>query len=243
MNTEKIIERFNEIKNLGFIRSTRPNNKDRGIGNTLEDLLGITENNLKEPDYLGFEVKSQRLLTASKVSLFSKSPDYPKNANSILKDRYGEIRDDSDIKKLYASIFCNRKTRVYEKYDMKLEVDDDNQLLRLVVEYDENVDNEIYWDLKTLEKSALKLNNLIFVAAESKRDNNILYYHYKSAFLYFNFNFSKFIEAIKEGFIQFDLRIGVYNSGKNQGKAHDHGSGFRISSGDMVKLYDYYQEV
>ena len=36
---EKIKFEFDRIKDLGFIKSTRQNNKDGGIGNTFEDYL------------------------------------------------------------------------------------------------------------------------------------------------------------------------------------------------------------
>ena len=48
-NLEKIKLEFERIKNLGFIKSTRQNNRDGGIGNTFEDYLGVEENNLKDP--------------------------------------------------------------------------------------------------------------------------------------------------------------------------------------------------
>jgi hypothetical protein len=40
------------------------------VGNTLEDLLGIVENNLPTPDIEGWELKCQRLVTSSLLTLF-----------------------------------------------------------------------------------------------------------------------------------------------------------------------------
>ena len=34
-----------------------------------------------------------------------------------------------------------------------------------------------------------------------------------------------------------DIRIGSYKSGKNLGKTHDHGTGFRIKPEDLKNLY------
>ena len=42
---EQLIEYLCEIRQMGWIRNARPGNVG-GIGNTLEDLLGIKENNL-----------------------------------------------------------------------------------------------------------------------------------------------------------------------------------------------------
>jgi hypothetical protein len=41
----------------------------------------------------------------------------------------------------------------------------------------------------------------------------------------------------------YDIRIGSYSSGKNYGKPHDHGSGFRIKEHNIIKLYSNIEEV
>lgn len=38
-------------------------------------------------------------------------------------------------------------------------------------------------------------------------------------------------------------RIGSYKSGRNIGKPHDHGSGFRIKEYNICKLYANYEKV
>lgn len=238
MNTKQLISDFRKIQELGFIPSTRPNNRDGGIGNTLEDLLGVKENNLKEADYLGFEIKSQRQLTISKVSLFSKAPTYPDGANAFLKDRFGEIRDNSGHKKLYASIFGHRDTLVYKKHNMSMVVDRELKRVWLLV-ICENGDRyrDVYWSFDELFEASHKLKCLMFVSAKTKRDAGVTYYYYQSAQLFYDFDFDSFINLIEIGDIQFDLRIGSYKSGRNIGKPHDHGSGFRINGKKIHLLY------
>lgn len=48
----------------------------------------------------------------------------------------------------------------------------------------------------------------------------------------------KFIVAVKEGVIVYDIRIGVYRSSKNKGKTHDHGSCFRVMKNNLNKVFD-----
>jgi len=48
-NKESIIAALQNIKNRGWILNARPGNVG-GVGNTLEDLLGIQENNLPIPN-------------------------------------------------------------------------------------------------------------------------------------------------------------------------------------------------
>ena len=51
------------------------------------------------------------------------------------------------------------------------------------------------------------------------------------------------IKLIDEGVIMYDIRIGSYSSGRNYGKAHDHGSGFRILEKNIHLLYENHERV
>ncbi len=243
---EKIKKDFERIKKLGFIKTTRPKNKDGGIGNTYEDLLGVKENNLKTADYLGFEIKSKRKYNSSYISLFSKSPTFPKKANYYLRETYGEVRDINhpDKKKLYASVFGNRFSIVYEKYKMKLEVNHlEKRVYLIIYNLSENELDRVYWSFEDLEKATIKMKDLMLVFAETKKEKGTVFYHYNNAEIYKNFSFSIFLKNIENGGIMFDLRIGVHNSGKNIGKTHDHGSGFRITKDNFKNLYESYEMI
>ena len=61
---EGLIEELKGICNMGWVKSTRQNN-DGAVGNTLEDLLGIEENNLPIPNASEWELKAQRMDTTS----------------------------------------------------------------------------------------------------------------------------------------------------------------------------------
>lgn len=56
---EQLIDRLREIQRMGWIQNQRHGNSG-GIGNTLEDLLGIEENNLPIPNASEWELKCQR---------------------------------------------------------------------------------------------------------------------------------------------------------------------------------------
>ncbi|MCB0536876.1 MAG: MvaI/BcnI restriction endonuclease family protein [Bacteroidetes bacterium] len=243
---ETIKKDFHKIKELGFVECTRPNNRDGGIGNTYEDLLGVQENNLKEPDYLGYEIKSKREYNSSYISLFSKAPSYPKGANSYLRETFGEIRDPNhpEKKKLYASVFGHRYSIVYQKYKMKLKVDRENKKLFLIIkDLEDNFMESVYWTFEHLKKASIKMKSLKLVLAETKKENNIIKYHFNKAELYENFLFDNLLENIENGGIMFDIRIGVHNSGKNFGKTHDHGSGFRVKRENFKNLYESFEEI
>lgn len=243
---DRLKEDFERIKSLGFVECTRPNNKDGGIGNTYEDLLGVKENNLKEADYLGYEIKSKRKFNDSYISLFSKSPTFPKRANSYLREEYGEFRDSNhpEKKKLYASIFGNRFSLVYNKYKMKLDVNyDDSRLYLCIFSLDGDELDRVYWSFEDLRKASIKMKSLKLVLAETKKNNGKTLFHFNNAELYENFCFEKFLKNVANGGIMFDIRIGVYNSGKNYGKTHDHGSGFRVKKENFKNLYENFEEI
>ena len=55
---EVLLEGLKELKKRGFVKTHRSGNT--GIGKTLEDLLGIKENNFPGPDGITTELKSAR---------------------------------------------------------------------------------------------------------------------------------------------------------------------------------------
>lgn len=68
-----LIAKLKEISEMGWIKNVRHGNHG-GIGNTLEDLLGITENNLPIPNAAEWELKAQRLNSSSLTTLFHTEP-------------------------------------------------------------------------------------------------------------------------------------------------------------------------
>jgi len=87
---ESLIERLIEISKLGWIPNLRPGN-DGGVGNTLEDLLEIKENNLPIPNAAEWELKSHRINSTALNTLFhcEPSPRALKFVPNILLPKYG----------------------------------------------------------------------------------------------------------------------------------------------------------
>ncbi|MGC8738255.1 MAG: MvaI/BcnI family restriction endonuclease [Candidatus Hydrogenedens sp.] len=78
-----LLKRLKEIKDMGYIKTHRAGST--GIGKTLEDLLGIEENNISGPNLHNIELKSVRKNTSSMLTLFTKSPLPPKANDTLLK--------------------------------------------------------------------------------------------------------------------------------------------------------------
>ena len=74
------------IKGMGYVKSHRKG--DTGIGKTVEDPLGMTENNIAGPDFATYELKAGRKESVSMLTLFTKAPS-PASANKRLLEVFG----------------------------------------------------------------------------------------------------------------------------------------------------------
>ena len=240
MDKELIINEFNRIKALGYLKSRRTHNT--GIGKTFEDYLGVDENNNKAPDFAGFEVKSKRAETSSYLTLFTKSPSQPPKVNTYLRDTYGESYEDNpNLKRLHTSIFSSKCNTYRGIYGFIIINDKVNK--RVVIEVrnlqSNQVDRSAYWTYEELDTCLnTKLKALFFVYADSKIEKGEEYFHYTKAKIYLKSSLSKLLQLIDDGKLMVDIRIGSYKSGKTKGKPHDHGTGFRIKPVDLDSLYE-----
>lgn len=229
-------EVFKEITNAGWHETTRKGNT--GIGKTFEDLLKKEEDNHDLPDFYDIEIKTHEKASASMITLFTKSPTNPRGANTILREKFGKV-DQYGNKILHATVSGNKLTdsREYE-YDFQAEVDWESRVVKLLV-YDKQknlVHDSVYWSFDALQKQIeRKLNYLAIISAKSKEENGKKYYYYYDIDLVTGLTVEKLCEAIKNGDLKVDIRIGAYHSGKNKGKTHDHGTGFRINMGKLLK--------
>lgn len=238
---QKIIEGFYQVKNLGYVKSNRKNNT--GIGKTFEDLIGVVENNEDRPDLYGFEIKSHRGESASYITLFTKSPNFPKGANTFLRDTFGTPYEDNPaLKKLHTSMFATHPNTYVGKLSFQLINDRETKTIRIGV-YDYNtqelLDKSVGYSYECLSTILQKkLKNLFYVSALSRIDKNSNEeFYFEKAEIFTEPSFEMFLDMIDKGLIMYDIRIGSYASGKNYGKPHDHGSGFRIQERNIHLLY------
>ncbi|HJJ42440.1 MAG TPA: MvaI/BcnI family restriction endonuclease [Methanocorpusculum sp.] len=242
---EKIIikfrDQFQKIKSKGFIESHRTHNT--GIGKTFEDLMNIKENNIQDADYKNLiEIKTKRIDSESMITLFTKSPDYPPNSNSYLREKYGVIDKTYNMKTLHTTVSAIKYNTFKEDIGFKLECSDEDRKLYILIHDSitgKILERRIFYTYETLEKIvSAKCANIAYVNAENRINNNGLEeFRYTSAKLLTGCTFEKFISAVKDGTITYDIRIGFYKSGKSFGKTHDHGSGFRIKKSDISAIF------
>jgi len=203
------------ISELGWLKSNRAHNT--GIGKTLEDYMGLKENNIALPDFGVMELKSQRATTASMLTLFTKKPEGITNAEILKRFGYPDP-EYSQHKILHQTIASGKKNGM--GFHCKI----DPAQGKLLVLKNRTVLG--YYSLDFLrQKAAEKIGNgLILVFANSKKVKGHEYFHYTEAWLLKDIDPKQFLALSK-----YDIRLGVYRSGKSMGKPHDHGSAFRLT--------------
>jgi hypothetical protein len=228
----ELIKKLKAIKEMGYIRTHRVGTT--GIGKTLEDLLGIKENNIPGPNAAMIELKSARKNVSSMLTLFTKSPLPPK-ANSVLLQRFGyESARDNKRKELHTTVNAIGYNKLKEKPGFKIDVQKDR--INIIT-----TENEIvgYWDRETLKNSfERKLPELLYVKAETRGKGSKEEFWFNEAWLLSGFSFDNFLNMLRERVILVDIRIGQYDGG-----THDHGTGFRVFPDKLDLCFSHREKI
>ena len=211
----KIKKALKEVSERGWVKSIGKH--DMGIGKTLEYYTGLPESNIALPDFGIMELKSQRMKTSSMMTLFTKKPEGITNSE-ILK-RFGY--PDPEFPKhliLHQTITNGKKNG----RGFRGKVDSREGKLWIL----QNRTRLGYYELEFLRQKAEEKikNGLILVFAKSKKEKGHEYFHYTEGWLLKDLDPKQFLALSK-----YDIRLGVYRTGKNMGKPHDHGSAFRLT--------------
>jgi len=248
----KLIAKLREISERGFIPNARRGNAG-GIGNTLEDLLGIKENNLPIPNAAEWELKTQRVGTTSLTTLFhtEPSPRAIRFVPQVLLPKYGWAHQEDGKKYPKGEMSFRQTIHGQSRSDRGFKVVIDRRARKILISFDaksvdarhkswlESVKKRIglgelnpqpYWGFDDLEhKAGTKLLNTFYVQAEVKVERKKEYYHYTKVMMLQKFNFNGFLKALEEGkiLIDFDARTG-----------HNHGTKFRMRQDCLPMLYE-----
>lgn len=228
-----LLKKLKAIKKIGYIKTHRAGNT--GVGKTLEDLLGIKENNIPGPNARMIELKSTRKNASSMLTLFTKS-SLPPKANSILLERFGyKSRRGNHKKELHTTVSAREFNTLKGKAGFKIVIEEDK--INLVTNENEVVG---YWDKETLKKSfERKMPNLLYVKADSRGSGSDEEFWFNEAWLLSGFDFTNFVHLLQEGTILVDIRIGQYPDGR----AHDHGTGFRVLPAKLDLFFEHREKI
>lgn len=227
---DDFIREYTKIKDMGWITTHRSG--PTGIGKTLEDLLGIPENNYHEPDFGEYELKSCRLDSNSMLTMFTQTPQ-PARANTYLREKYGYSSNayDNDEKVLHATLTASRFVSISDTdHSLKIVCSPD----RISIASEMGVEN-VFWDRMALHRSFDKKykNKFVYAKAHSRGAGSSEEFYFTEAYEVSGFSYESFVQLLEEGNIYVDLRIGQYSDGRT----HDHGTAFRIREVDQPLLF------
>lgn len=247
-----LIAKLKEISKMGWIANARKGNAG-GIGNTLEDLLGIKENNLPIPNAAEWELKTQRIGSTSLTTLFhiEPSPRAIRFVPQVFLQKYGWAHQQAGKKYSEREMSFRQTIHGQSRSDRGFGVVIDRKAKKVLISFDKQsvdprhklwlesvkkranlgeLDPQPYWGFNDLEyKAGTKLLNAFYVQAEVKKKGKKEFYKYTKIMMLQKFSFEGFLKALEKGkvLIDFDARSG-----------HNHGTKFRIRQDAWPMLYE-----
>jgi len=254
---EKLIAALKTIKDRGWIPSLRPGNAG-GIGNTLEELLGIKENNLPLPNASEWELKCQRAGSSSLTTLFhmEPSPRVLKFVSNILLPKYGWGHQEAGLRYPSSELSFRQTIHGLKPSDRGFMINVDRTNRKVLVSFDaavvamrhsqwlasvamraglDQLSPQPYWGFDDLNHTAgVKLLNTFYIEAKVMRDRDIEFLHYHRILILRGFSIDNFVNALIQGtvLVDFDARSG-----------HNHGTKFRLRRNALTELYSDVEEV
>jgi len=249
---EQLIQELLTIKGKGWIKNARHGNVG-GVGNTLEDLLGIQENNLPIPNAAEWELKCQRLNTSSLTTLFhmEPSPRALRFVPQILLPKYGWSHQEAGTTYQDTEMSFRQTIHGQSRSDRGFMVIINRQERKVLISFDASTVSERhsiwlksvkekigigelnpqpYWGFDDLfHKAGTKLLNCFYVQAQVKHEGKFEYFSYEKIMMLQKLSLEKFLEAIESAaiLVDFDARTG-----------HNHGTKFRLRQDKLPSLYE-----
>lgn len=255
---EGLIQEIKSIAAQGWhasVKETKDTRNDGAVGNTLETLLGIKENNLPIPNAREWELKGQRSHTTSLITLkhLEPSPTALGIVSNILLPYYGWKHKEAGVKYPLTEMSFRSTTSAkgFTKRGFIIIVDRTQAKVRFVFDSSKANKNqaeikswlnsvsqriglgpfnsEPYWGFEDLKYAiGEKIKNSFYIIADSKMVNGREHFLYKELYLLYGFSFDNFLKCLEDGliFVDFDARTG-----------HNHGTKFRMKQGHWTNLY------
>ena len=213
MDIDQLIEKLSEIEQMGYVETLR--NGNTGVGYTLEELLGIKENNLQIPDLGKIEVKSQRKEASNRMTMFTFNRGVWTRDKAELIKEYGYFREGRH------SLSCTVNNRPNNQ-SLYLTVEEDN--LRLY-----HVDNTLLaeWSREVvIDIFRKKMPALVMVLADARRNSDRKEeFWYNEAYFLTNPKEDVFLDFITRDIVIVDVRMHV----TGDQPVRNRGTAFRMS--------------
>ena len=231
----ELLMKIQKIHDEGFLESITVG--DPGVGDTLENALGIHRNPSKTPDYKGIELKASRIFKSkTRSSLFDQVPDWAnsRGMNRVkLLDTYGQWNEQDKRYALYCTLTAHEPNTFGLYNELNIE---DNTLETYYCPRGSAIPRKYVaqWDVSVLKNRLLEKHPETFwVKATNKKENGKEYFRYDSIVHTRNPNPELLPELIDEGVITVDFLMHRY-PGKT---VRDHGFPFKIKPDCLQMLF------
>jgi len=261
---EQLIEEIKQIAKAGWhksVKDTSSKKNDGAVGNTLEVLLGVPENNLPIPNTNEWELKGQRLKSTALFTFkhTEPSPIALEFVSSIFLPQFGwrhkeAGKEYSEDEKSFRSTTNAKKNTVR---GFRLIIDRNAKKVRFIFESEKAkaskpeikewlkmvemnrglslLNPEPYWGFDDLMYVfGSKLKNCFYVVADTKKVDDQEYFRYLRLNVLSGFSFEKMIDQLELGnaYVDFDART-----------RHNHGTKFRIKQRFVPSVYEHCQVI
>jgi hypothetical protein len=214
----------------GYIKSIMPGQSSTAVGRTLENILGISMNSSKEPDYKGIELKSARKKN-SKKQLFSQVPNWKIskfNSMTDILDAFGYHRPGYGD-----SLNCTVSASNANPQGLKFEVDDALGILN-ETSIDPKHGTFASWYIADLRKRlATKHRETFWIHAKSHVIGGHEHFELMSAIHTRNPILTQFDLLVEMGDITMDHQMVRLSSGT----AHEKGPSFKVKAASLNLLF------
>ncbi len=220
LTVERFKVKFAQVKKKGWVNSKRKG--PTGIGQTLEQLLGIKENNVALPDLGTVELKAHRIGSSSMITLFTfNRKAWKMNPLAAIK-KYG-TRDENGRLGMYFTM-----ARTPNSMGLFININDKTISVRHV-----SGETVAEWKLEDLAKRFMqKTPGLVLVSAFSEMRGDIEWFKYDRAQLLTETSPEIIHNQLISGNILVDLRL--HDKGT---MARNHGTGFRAIEDKLTLLF------
>ena len=213
--------KFEEVKKKGWIKSLRRG--PTGVGHTLQELLGIAEDNIALPDLHSAELKAHRVGTNNMITLFT------------FNRKAWKMKPLDAIRK-YGTPDKNGRLGLYFTMSLKpnsqgLFLDTDTESISVRHKSGEII---AVWKLDNLKDQFIKkIPAMILVSAATEERADIEWFQYTRARLLTGTSPDTLLSQIEEGNVLVDLRL--HDKGTS---ARNHGTGFRTFEDRLPALFN-----
>lgn len=232
---DELLAKLKEIHRQGFLPSITPG--DPGVGDTLENALGISRNNSKQPDYKGIELKTSRLTrhgnkrATTRSTLFTRVPDVGMTYREIVEN-YGKLQIPRGATEARLQLYETFRMSRPNAYDLILGIDTSKNDLEILYQKEAKQMYVSGWHMDSLKNALLiKHHETFWVSAISEDRNGREFFRYEKVLHTKKPNASLIAPLLEVDKITVDLAAHITG-----GHWRDHGILFKMKPKDLPLL-------